>query len=335
MVEQAEQPILAFDTSTAALAAAVIQGEQVIGEIQSFAERNHSVYIITHLKQLLEDCGVSKETLGGIAVGGGPGSYTGMRIAVTAAKTLAWTWDKPLVALSSLEAIAYGACERLKQTDAMISTVPQHNHSADNSINKMAAWFIPIMDARRGQVYTASFSHVQGGQWERQAADGIRLMRDWVDQLLEQVQEQAKKRNRNRQQEEEQEQAELKPAHDPAGYVTKIYITGDLKLHEAEAQRLVEGCAEAGVAVSLFPYELEGRAIAELGRKRLLAGDTDDRHTLAPNYTQLHEAEVKLQEKEAALKAEKEAEWAAAQSASLKAVIIADVDAAQVKDAEP
>ncbi|ANY67509.1 tRNA N6-adenosine(37)-N6-threonylcarbamoyltransferase complex dimerization subunit TsaB [Paenibacillus sp. BIHB 4019] len=329
MVEQAEQPILAFDTSTAALAAAVIQGDRIIGEIQSFAERNHSVYIITHLKQLLEDCGVSKKELGGIAVGGGPGSYTGMRIAVTAAKTLAWTWDKPLVALSSLEAIAYGACERLKQTDAMISTVQQPIQADHPNMNKMAVWFIPIMDARRGQVYTASFSYAYGDQWKRRAPDGIRLMRDWVDQLLEQVQE------RGQEQEQKQERAELKPTQDPAGYVTKIYITGDLKLHEAEAQRLVEGCAEAGVEVSLFPHELEGRAIAELGRKRLLAGDIDDLHTLAPNYTQLHEAEVKLQEKEASLKAEQEAERAAAQTASLKAAINADVDAARVKDAEP
>ncbi|WP_338552954.1 tRNA (adenosine(37)-N6)-threonylcarbamoyltransferase complex dimerization subunit type 1 TsaB [Paenibacillus sp. KS-LC4] len=309
MVEHAQQPILAFDTSTAALAAAVIQGDRILGEIQSFAERNHSVYIITHLKQLLEDCGVSRDALGGIAVGGGPGSYTGMRIAVTAAKTLAWAWDKPLVALSSLEAIAYGACERFKKTDALIPSVLHQIQSADPNMNKGAVWFIPIMDARRGQVYTASFSYAYGEQWERQAADGIRLMRDWVDQLLEQVQKQAND-------------------------VAKIYITGDLKLHEVEAQRLVEGCAVAGVEVGLFPYELEGRAIAELGRKRLLEGDTDDLHTLAPNYTQLHEAEVKLQEKEAALKAAKEAEELAAQSASLVSVINADVDAARVKDAE-
>ena len=113
-VEQKHQsgPILAFDTSTASMAAAIVQGNEVIVEIQSLAERNHSVHIITHIKQLLESSGIADKKLEAIAVGNGPGSYTGTPIAVAAAKTLAWVWNKPLVAVSSLEALGYGAWHR-------------------------------------------------------------------------------------------------------------------------------------------------------------------------------------------------------------------------------
>jgi len=250
--------ILALDTSTAAIALALVRNGDVMGSVQALAERNHSVLTVTKVKELLDSCGVHADELDAIAVGRGPGSYTGMRIAVTIGKTLAWTWKKPLVGVSSLEALAYGAQQSGEIT-------------ASN-------WYIPIMDARRGQVYTALFAAEPDGSWSRLAQDGIRLMHDWVDQIAELYHA------------KQEQQPALKSSQLPI----RLWIVGDLTLHEAEGQRLNE---LLNGNVELRSTVMEGAAVAELGTARRLRGEQDDVHSFVPNYTQLAEAEVKLLEK--------------------------------------
>ncbi|EXX86442.1 peptidase M22 [Paenibacillus darwinianus] len=262
--------ILALDTSTAALAAAVVRGGEVLAEVQSLAERNHSVQTVPQLKELLVSAKVAPESLAGIAVGRGPGSYTGMRIAVTVAKTLSWIWNVPLVGVSSLEALAYGSFR---------SAVAAGRGGADATAGP--EWLVPLMDARRGQVYTALLQAEGGANaasagaaasdegWTRKADDGIRLMHEWVEEL-----------------------ADLAAgSNSPPGAVR---ITGDLSLHEAAADRLSGLLAEHGMVAVKSPYVMEGRAIAWLGERRLLRGEADEPHAFVPNYTQLAEAEVKL-----------------------------------------
>ncbi|XEC95553.1 tRNA (adenosine(37)-N6)-threonylcarbamoyltransferase complex dimerization subunit type 1 TsaB [Paenibacillus tarimensis] len=247
-----EPLILALDTSTAALAAALVRGSEPLAEVRSLAERNHSVYIVPKLQELLTQTGLTPENLDAIAVGQGPGSYTGMRIAVTVAKTLAWTWDKPVVGISSLEGLAYGASKN------------------DAGARGTTTWYIPIMDARRGQVYTSAFVRTPDGAWTRQAEDGIRLMKEWVDELA----------------------GKIGGAPDTP---ERIVFTGDLSLHEAEAHRL--GSESTPDRLMMMPFLMEGRWIAELGRMKLMQGLADEVHALVPNYTQLAEAEAKLQAK--------------------------------------
>lgn len=265
-VEQKHQsgPILAFDTSTASMAAAIVQGNEVVVEIQSLAERNHSVHIITHIKQLLESSGIADEKLEAVAVGNGPGSYTGMRIAVAAAKTLAWVWNKPLVAVSSLEALGYGAWHRGTGMEMGAAAMVEGEH-----------WVFPIMDARRGQVYSSAFAISNERNWSRWADDGVRLMNDWVDYIAKQL------------------------ANPDKDKVSCVWLVGDLSIHEAEAERLQQLGQAAGVEVRLYPFVQEGQWIAHLGRYRLQAGLIEDHHTLIPNYTQLTEAEVNLKAKQA------------------------------------
>ncbi|SDX60224.1 tRNA (adenosine(37)-N6)-threonylcarbamoyltransferase complex dimerization subunit type 1 TsaB [Paenibacillus sp. CF384] len=267
------QLVLALDTSTASLAAALVRGDEVLRDIQSLAERNHSVHTVSVVKDLLSECGVAPEELAGIAIGRGPGSYTGMRIAVSVGKTLAWVWQKPLVGVSSLEALAYGAWQTGADKDTAAANVP---------VGTRPVWVVPIMDARRGQVYTGAFeasapdvsSSEFPAAWKRLAKDGIRLMHDWVDRLAADVKDM-----------------------DAASRPSAIWIVGELQLHEAEAERLRSICPE--VEVAAFSYILEGRSVAALGLSRLAAGESDDVHTFIPNYTQLTEAEVKLQERTA------------------------------------
>ncbi|WP_028563142.1 tRNA (adenosine(37)-N6)-threonylcarbamoyltransferase complex dimerization subunit type 1 TsaB [Paenibacillus pinihumi] len=243
--------VLAIDTSTAVMAASLMEGERVLGELNSMSERNHSVYSVASLQQLLKQAGKSHSELDAIIVGCGPGSYTGMRIAVTIGKTLAWVWNKPLVSVSSLEGLAYGALQRA---------------AGDENVLR---WVIPLMDARRGQVYTAAFAAGTDGQWERVASDGIRLMADWADEL-----------------------ARLVKDGDGRQLPQEIIFAGELELHQEQADRF------AGMSGSLkvlsAAYTLEGSHIARLGQDKLHRGELSAPHTLVPNYTQLAEAEVKL-----------------------------------------
>lgn len=278
-IRAASGPIIALDTSTAAMAAAVVREGELLGEVQSLAERNHSVHVISHIKSLLAMSQVAPDELAGIVVGNGPGSYTGMRIAVTAAKTLAWCWNKPLVGVSSLEAIAYGAWH----LGAGAFRDSDNGALAAEQAWDREHWVLPIMDARRGQVYSAGFScRAQGSGaagWSRIAEDGVRLMEQWVDAIAERL--------------------SSLPSVDEGGQQPVIWLAGDLSLHEASAERLVEEASSRGAVVRLTPYVMEGRYLAELGLLRLAAGETDDIHTFTPNYTQLTEAEVKLNAKQA------------------------------------
>jgi len=317
--KQAEGPlVLALDTSTASLAAAVLRGDRTLGALQSMAERNHSVQTVPQLKALLAECGVSPEELDGIAIGRGPGSYTGMRIAVTVGKTLAWAWNKPLVGVSSLEALAYGAWQA--STAASAAASAEASGEADRKHEpSQTDWFVPIMDARRGQVYTALFAVSPDGGWKRLIGDGIRLMRDWVDRLDERREaahgwerEDASRPGSGHDPDPDAQSAPVQPAdvkRDKAAAGTesapaRIWIVGDLSLHEAEAVRLrslceTEGADEGSASVSLFPCAMDGRAVAMLGAMRLAKGERDDVHSFVPNYTQLAEAEAKLLAKQA------------------------------------
>jgi tRNA threonylcarbamoyladenosine biosynthesis protein TsaB len=246
------------------MAAAIVSGTDVLSEIQTLAERNHSVHVVSNIKEMLGSSGVTDSDLVAIAVGNGPGSYTGMRIAVSVGKTLAWVWNKPLVAVSSLEALAYGAWHRGLDQEAGETRTLEGEH-----------WVIPIMDARRGQVYSSGFAMTNHKQWSRFADDGVRLMKDWVDQMAMRLTDQAE------------------------GAVRSISLVGDLSLHETQAERLRQLGTAAGVNVRLQPFVQEGQWIAKLGRARLEAGLTENPHTFIPNYTQLTEAEVNWKAKQA------------------------------------
>lgn len=245
--------ILAIDTSTASLALAVVRGDTVLGTVQSHAERNHSVLIVPEIKRLLAECGTAPQQLDAIAVGQGPGSYTGVRIAVTAGKTLAWSWGKPLIGISSLEALAFGAWE-----SAM--ALPAGDGASDGDGRK-PIWIVPSMDARRGQVYTALFAADTAGNWTRTEEDGIRLAADWMHRLLRQEAE----------------------AADGAGAL--LLFVGDTSPYPA----MPDGQA----AVQAMPFAMDGSAVGKLAAKRLIAGARDDVHSFVPNYTQLAEAEAK------------------------------------------
>jgi tRNA threonylcarbamoyladenosine biosynthesis protein TsaB len=162
--------LLALDTSTSAMSIAILEQGQLLQEAHIHADRTHSLHLMPMIQELIQTAGMKLSDISGLAVGVGPGSYTGVRIGVTAAKTLAWTLNLPIIGVSSLEAMALGAARLDKEAS---KNQPQ--------------WIVPLMDARRAQAYTGLYS-MQGNDWNCLAIDGIRLVERWLFQLEQSIQ---------------------------------------------------------------------------------------------------------------------------------------------------
>jgi len=284
---------LVVDTSTGTMAGAIVDGEQLLASVQTEAERNHSIHIMTNIEVMLTDSGLSIHELDGIATGIGPGSYTGVRIAVTATKTLAWTCNKPLVGISSLAGLAISgvlaeARDRGVQgydfeqvVNAIVRTQAQQENGQGEADQQQAGLLVlPLMDARRGQVYTAAFElggmEQDGSLCRRVHHDHIVLMEQWCQQWSEQL-------------------AQLQ-----ARGITTIALFGDATGHEASINNLQRAAAQYGINVLVTSHLMNGEALGLLARGEWLNErlQPEEQHDLVPNYAQLTEAEVKQNEKE-------------------------------------
>lgn len=125
--------ILALESSAKACSVCLTEDEFLIAESYENSGLTHSVTLLPMAQELLSRCSVALQDVDIIAVAAGPGSFTGLRIGVSAAKGLGWALDKPCAKVSTLEAMAWNA-----------ALVP--------------GLLCPAMDARRSQVYNALFS---------------------------------------------------------------------------------------------------------------------------------------------------------------------------------
>lgn len=125
--------ILALETSAKACSAAVTEDGCVLASCYQNTGLTHSRTLMPMLSAMLENAGISMDSIGAVAVAAGPGSFTGIRIGVAAAKGLAFAAALPCAGVSTLEAMALG----LLHTDALI---------------------VCAMDARRQQIYNALFT---------------------------------------------------------------------------------------------------------------------------------------------------------------------------------
>lgn len=132
--------IAAFDTSSKALTLAILEDETLLAQMTLNIKKNHSITLMPAIDFLMKSLDMKPTDLDRIAVAQGPGSYTGLRIAVATAKTLAHTLKIELVGVSSLLAL-----------------VPE----------QVEGLVIPIMDARRNNVYAGFY---QSGQAVRPEA---------------------------------------------------------------------------------------------------------------------------------------------------------------------
>ena len=98
--------VLGIETATPLLSVAIVGPEGLRAERAAFGERLHSVRLFPFIEELLRDAGTHLEDLNGIAVSQGPGSFTGLRLGVVTAKTLAQVCTLPVIGIPTLLALA-------------------------------------------------------------------------------------------------------------------------------------------------------------------------------------------------------------------------------------
>ena len=148
---------LGIETANAPLSVAIVKDGKVVAEVVQNIKLTHSAGAMPAVEAILAKAGLKPVDIDAIAVSDGPGSYTGVRIGATLAKTLAWTLKKPLVGVSSLKSLAA-------------------NVSLYNGL------ICPLFDARRGNIYTAVY---KGATLETVVDD----YHDHIDGLLQRLQE--------------------------------------------------------------------------------------------------------------------------------------------------
>lgn len=144
--------ILAFETSAKAASAALCREGVLLGETYQNTGLTHSQTLLSMAESLMASCGVTPADIDAVGVAAGPGSFTGVRIGVAAAKGFAWGRELPCVGVSTLAAMAVG-------------------------FGAWQGYVCPVMDARRSQVYNALF-RVDCGKYTRLREDRAISLRD-------------------------------------------------------------------------------------------------------------------------------------------------------------
>lgn len=130
--------VLGIDTATGIASVAVLDGEAVLAQTKS-ETAGHRADLLVLVDDVCSRAGITARDLDGVAIGAGPGSFTGLRIGMATAKGIAFAAHKPLWAVSSLAALAYAELE-LDPTGIVVA----------------------VLDARRGEVYAGAYQRDGG-----------------------------------------------------------------------------------------------------------------------------------------------------------------------------
>lgn len=153
--------LLAIDTSTQVMGVAILDMEErrIIGEVTTNIPQNHSTSLMPTIAGLFQLVGGVLDEITAIVVSAGPGSYTGIRIGVTTAKTLGWARELPLYSASSLAVLAM-------------------NGLRWNGI------IVPLFDARRQRVYSGVYQ-AEDGRLLEILGDRIVAIDEWLLDIQE------------------------------------------------------------------------------------------------------------------------------------------------------
>lgn len=155
--------LLAVDTATPAGSLAVLSDGQLAGVISTASDEPYSSRLFRQLEILLSELQLQTQNFDLFAVAAGPGSFTGLRVGLTAVKAWAEVFSKPVIAISGLEAIAAQA----------------QPHSENGLI-------APVLDARRGQIYAALFR--RAAQLVQEEPDQVCTIEEFLAQLAQRKQ---------------------------------------------------------------------------------------------------------------------------------------------------
>lgn len=124
--------LIAIETATECCSVALLRGDEIV-ERSEVAPRRHAELVLPMVESVLAEAGLARTQLDGLAVGRGPGAFTGVRLAISVAQGLAFALDVPVVPVSTLAALAMQA--------------PR---------NKLP--ILAVLDARMGEIYAAAFT---------------------------------------------------------------------------------------------------------------------------------------------------------------------------------
>ena len=228
--------ILAFETSAKAGSVALWQDGKLLAESYQNTGLTHSQTLLSMAQSMIASCGLTPQDVEAAAVAAGPGSFTGVRIGVAAAKGFAWGLEIPCCGVSTLEAMA-------------------------ESLGVYQGFVVPVMDARRNQVYNAVF----------RAEKGIltRVTEDRAISLEELGQE-------------------------LQGETAPIFLVGD------GAPLTYRTLTNLENLVLPAEHRMHQRAsgVAKVAERMLQNGENCDANTLSPNYLRLSQAERERLQKE-------------------------------------
>jgi len=128
--------ILNIDTATEAAIISISEKDTVIEYVINNNQKDHATFLQPAIKTLLQKINLPITKLNAVAITAGPGSYTGLRVGMASAKGLCFALQIPMICISTLEVLAI---------------------SVSKHINEASAWFCPMIDARRMEVFTAVY----------------------------------------------------------------------------------------------------------------------------------------------------------------------------------
>ena len=135
--------IILIETSTSLCSTALIEGSQIVCRKESTEPRAQAAMTAPFVKEMLDGKGLKVEDCDAVCVGMGPGSYTGLRVGVSTAKGLCFGAGIPLIAVSTLDTLVWQAI-------------------AEGLVPEGCSTVVPMIDARRMEVYTAVYRICEG-----------------------------------------------------------------------------------------------------------------------------------------------------------------------------
>lgn len=223
---------LGIDTSNYPLSVAIVQDGRILVEETTNLKLNHSITTMPTVEEVFRKADLKPQQIDAIAVAEGPGSYTGIRIGVTIAKTMAWTLKKPLVGVSSIQALAANAL----RFDGVIC---------------------PLMDARRGNVYSGFYRTAESGSVQAELSDGHYSLDDLIERL--------------------------RSLNEPV-----LFIGTDVDMHWEKIEQQLGNLAVRGTHMEDLP---RASSLIYLAAQQF-EGQAEEVHHFVPQYRRLAEAEA-------------------------------------------
>lgn len=138
--------ILNIDTATPVCSVALAEDDRIISLRESSTEKSHAENLILFIEEILKEQQIAARELSAVAIGKGPGSYTGLRIGVATVKGLCYGANIPLLAVSTIETMVQFALQKIKKENGRI-------------LLDEKTLLCPMIDARRMEVFMALFDH--------------------------------------------------------------------------------------------------------------------------------------------------------------------------------